>query len=215
MILEAEPRSNLGTGGARASRRAGKVPGVVFGADQPPEHVNVDALEVTKAHNRGALLSNVIELNIGGKKTQVLPREVQTEPVKDTILHVDFLRVTEKTKIAVEVPAHFVNEEDSPGLKRGGVLNIVRREIELLCPASAIPNEIEFDVAGLDIGDAIKISMVSLPEGVELTIRDRDFTVATIAAPSGLKSAEDEAAEEEEAETEATEAPEESPESEE
>ncbi len=195
MILEAEPRSTLGKGGARAARRAGKIPGVVFGADKPPEHVALDALELTKAHLRGDLLSTLIELDVSGEKTQVLPREVQTEPVRDTILHIDFLRVTERTRIAVEVPALFVNEEASPGLKRGGVLNIVRREIELLCPAGAIPESLEFDVSGLDIGDAVKISMVALPENVVPTITDRDFTVATIAAPSAVKSAEEEEAE--------------------
>ncbi len=211
--LTAEHRSRTGTGGARAVRRAGKIPGIVYGGGQEPHAICLDPIEVTKAYHRGNFQSSLLTLDLDGTAIEVIPREVQTHPVKDNILHVDFMRVDKHTRVTVLVPVHFINEENAPGLRRGGVLNVVRHEVELRCPATSIPSVLEGDLGGLDIGDSIKISAISLPQGAKPTITDRDFTIATIAAPSGMEV--EEAAAEEEGEEEAAEAAEESPESEE
>lgn len=204
--LAAEVRNITGKGAARAVRREGKLPAVLYGGDTPPEHVAINYIELLKAYNRGHLGSNMIELEINGKKSLALARDIQIHPLKDSPEHVDFLRVTASTRVTVQVPVNFTNEEESPGLKRGGVLNIVRHDVELVCPAAQIPDELEANLTGTDIGDSIKISDISLPEGIVPTITDRDFTIATIAAPSGLKSEEEEAAEAEAAEAAAAEA---------
>ena len=182
--LEAQSRERTGTGGARAVRREGKVPGILYGDGKDPTPIKLDPVDVLKAYRNESFMSSVLNLSVDGKDNQALPREVQTHPVRDHILHVDFMRVGPKTRVTVNVPVHFSNEEDSPGLKRGGVLNIVRHDIELRCPATAIPEFINGNLDGLDIGDSIKISSVNLPDGVAPTITDRDFTIATIAAPS-------------------------------
>lgn len=200
-------RDGVGTGAARAARREGAVPGVLYGGDQGPVAINLRFNEVQKAYLTGKLLNRLNKIKVGGDEQPVIARELQLDPVKDFPVHIDLLRVDEKTQIDVQVPVHFLNEESAPGLKRGGVLNIVRREIELTCPATKIPNFIEVDLDGLDIGDSVHISAVSLPEGATPTITDRDFTICTIAAPSGMQSDEDEG--EEAAEGEGEEAAEE------
>ncbi len=186
-IFAAERRARTGTGGARADRRAGLVPAVVYGGDEAPMHVTVRYNEVLKELNKGHLLATVYELELEGAKHKVIPRDVQVDVVKDLPTHVDFQRVSESTRVPVMVPVRFKNEDDCPGLKRGGVLEAVRREVELLCPAGSIPDFIEADLAGLQINDVIHISAFTLPSNVTPTITDRNFTVATISAPSGMK----------------------------
>ena len=198
--LSAEPKERAGKGAARATRRAGRVPAVIYGAKKPPVMVTLEPRDVTREINKAGFFATLFDIEVGGGKERVLPRDLQLHPVTDRALHIDFLRVSASTKVTVNVPCSFVNDEEAPGLKRGGVLNVVRYEIELACRADAIPQEIEVDLTGLDIGDGVHISMISLPEGVEPTITDRDFTIATIAAPTLTVEEEDEAAEGEEGE---------------
>ena len=193
--MTAEPRMALGKGGARATRRAGRIPGVIYGRGHDPVVVSVDGREFAMEYERAGFFSRLYELDVGREKMRVLPREVQVHPVSDAPLHIDFLRLTADTRIDVEVVVHFANEEEAPGLRRGGVLNIVRHGVELNCRADSIPESIVIDLSGLEIGDSVHISGVSLPEGVRPTITDRDFTIATIAAPTVIR--EEAAAEEE------------------
>jgi large subunit ribosomal protein L25 len=179
--IKAQSRPRAGTGGARATRREGKVPGVVYGDAREVETIALDSRELGIIIGRGKFLSTVFELDIDGKKGHVIPREVQVDPVKDLPIHVDFQRVGANARIRVNVPVRFINEGLSPGLKRGGVLNVVRHEVEVTCPADAIPDHFEFDLEGLEIGRSIHISATKMPEGVRPTIVNRDFTVATIA----------------------------------
>lgn len=184
-ILEAEARERVGKGAARAARRAGRVPCVIYGAKKDPTRITIDPLVLRKNLEAGTFFSTVYEVKVNGSGSErVLPRDVQLHPVTDVPQHVDFLRVTSATKVTVEVPCNFVNEEESEGLKRGGVLNVVRYAIEVLCSVDNIPSEVVVDLAGTDIGDSLHFSQVSLPDGVEPTISDRDFTIATIAAPT-------------------------------
>jgi large subunit ribosomal protein L25 len=202
--LEAEAREKVGKGAAREIRRNGRVPAVIYGDKQPPLAVTLPYKEVFMKIHGGGFMTTIATINVGGKKIQVLPKDYQLDPVRDFPMHVDFLRVSKNTVVTVDIPVHFVNEDDSPGIKRGGVLNIVRHHVEASCPANSIPEFIEIDLTGLDIGDSVHISAVTLPKNVTPTITDRDFTIATIAAPAALKSEEDEAAqaEAEEVETE-------------
>jgi len=198
-VFTCEVRDQVGTGAARAARREGWVPGVLYGGDKAPVAIRLKFNEVLKAYSAGRMSATLAKIRVteDGETTydqDVVAREVQVDPLKDMPVHVDLMRVREGEKIAVEVAVRFANEEKSPGLKRGGVLNIVRHTVELLCPATSIPEYIEADLAGLDIQDVVHISAFRLPEGVAPTITDRDFTVATIAAPSGMRSAENEAA---------------------
>jgi large subunit ribosomal protein L25 len=179
--IKASARPRSGTGGARATRREKRVPAIIYGAPGAPQTIALDANDLGIIINRGKFLSTVFELDVDGSKTRVIPREVQLDPVKDLPVHVDFQRVSPGSRIRVNVPVRFVNEALSPGLKRGGVLNIVRHEVEVTCPAEAIPDFFEFNLEGLDIGRSIHISATKLPEGVKPTIQNRDFTVATIA----------------------------------
>jgi large subunit ribosomal protein L25 len=179
--IKAEPRPRGGTGGARATRRQDKVPGVVYGDGREPENIALNGRELNIIIDRGKFLSTVFELNVDGKKSRVIPREVQLDPVKDWPIHVDFQRIGAGARIRVDVPVRFIGEGLSPGLKRGGVLNVVRHEIEVTCPADAIPDYFEFNLEGLEIGRSVHISAIKLPEGVKPTILNRDFTVATIA----------------------------------
>jgi large subunit ribosomal protein L25 len=179
--IKASARPRSGTGGARAIRREGRVPAVIYGDGNEPQNVAIDFADLTKMIGRGKFLSTVFDVNIDGKKSRVIPREVQLDPVKDFPVHVDFQRVGASGKIRVNVPVKFINDALSPGLKRGGVLNIVRHEVEVICPADAIPSVFEFNLEGLEIGRSIHISAVKMPEGVRPTITNRDFTVATIA----------------------------------
>ncbi len=193
-VFYCEVRTRTGTGGARADRREGFVPGVLYGGEGGPVPIRLRHNEVNKAFLAGRMRAHLAKIDVPGQDylQPVIAREVQTDPVKDFPIHVDLMRVDESTRIDVEVPVRFLNEEDSPGLKRGGVLNIVRHTVELYAPATQIPEYIEADVTGLDIGDTIHISAIKLPEGVTPVITDRDFTIATIAAPSGLRSQDNE-----------------------
>lgn len=201
-LIEATVRESTTKGGIRALREQGMVPAVVYGDGKDPALIAVDHRIINKELHRGGFQGRVYELTIGGKKKQrCLPRDVQLHPVSDFPLHVDFQRLAADARVSVNVPVNFVDEDGSPGLKRGGVLNVVRYEVELSCPADAIPESIDLILTGLDIGDAVKISDVTLPDGVEPTITDRDFTIATIAAATAV--AEEAAEEQAEAEAEA------------
>ena len=191
-------RDRAGKGAARAERRAGRIPAVIYGGKADPVKVSVEPRDLQREMTAGNLFSTVYTLDVRGRSERVLPRDVQFHPVTDRAQHIDFLRVTADTKLAVEVPCNFINEEECPGLRRGGVLNVVRYAIEFICRVDDIPNEIDIDLAGLEIGEGVHISMVMLPDGVEPTITDRDFTIATIAAPTVV--AEETAAEGEEGE---------------
>ena len=205
--LPAETREGVGKGASRALRREGRVPAVVYGGKEEPLSIHVEEKLLIKQLSSGHFLNSIVEIQVGGKKLRTLPKDVAFHPVTDRPLHADFLRLSKDSTVNVNVPVVFANEEDSPGLKRGGVLNVVRHELELICDGNRIPEEISIDVTGLDIGDSIHISSVTLPEGSTSSITDRDFTIATIIAPSGLRSEEgDNAKTEGDAEGEAEEA---------
>ena len=206
VVLDVTVRENTGTGGARAARRDGLVPGVIYGGDEASVAVSVKYNEVLKAINSGQFLSNMIELSHEGKTQKVLTKDVQFHPVTDQPVHLDFYRVTAKSIIEVEVSVNFVGEDVAPGLKEGGTLNVVRYAIEVKCPAGSIPDNIEVDVSAMEIGDAIHISEITLPEGVKPSITDRDFTIATIVASrAAIEEETDEVEGEEGAEGEAAE----------
>lgn len=191
LSLKAEARDRAGKGASRAARREGLVPAVIYGNKAEPTMISLNANELWKILNKGHFMNSVVEITLAdGSKERGLPRDVQFHPVTDRPLHVDFLRVGADTKVTVAVPVRFVDDTLSPGIKRGAVLNIVRHDIELLCPADSIPDELVISLSGLDVHDSIHISAVSLPAGVEPTIKDRDFTIATVVAPSGMKSDE-------------------------
>jgi large subunit ribosomal protein L25 len=206
--LSAEPRERAGKGAARAARRAGRVPGVIYGAKKDPVMITLDPADLRQEIMGGGFFAKLFDVAVGGGSERVLPRDLQLHPVTDRPIHVDFLRVSRDTRLNVMVPVVFLNEEESPGLKRGGVLNVVRYEVELSCQADAIPPQIEIDLTGREIGDSAHISEVTLPEGVEATITDRDFTIATIAAPSVIREEAAEAAEAAEGEVPEGEVPE-------
>ena len=197
-VLNANVRERVGKGAARATRRAGLVPGVIYGDKKDPEPISVSHRELVQQLQTGKFLSTLFEIEVEGAKTRVIARDVQFDPIKDWPVHVDFLRLGKGATINVEIPMNFINEEESEGLKQGGVLNVVRYTVELICPADNIPEELIGDLTGLDLGGSIHISDVKLPEGVEPVISDRDFTIATIAAPAGLHADEDEEGEEDE-----------------
>ncbi|MBT5156843.1 MAG: 50S ribosomal protein L25/general stress protein Ctc [Rhodobiaceae bacterium] len=205
IVLAAEQRERAGKGVARALRREGLVPAVIYGGKEAPEGISVNSRDITKIFNTGRLLSTLIEIEVKGKKQRAIARDVQLHPVRDDILHADFLRLGKDAKIAVEVAVNFLNEETCPGLKMGGVLNVVRYTIELNCPADNIPEAIDLDLAEAQMNDSIHISEVNLPDGVEPVITDRDFTIVTIAAPAALRSEAEDEAEAAEAEAEAAE----------
>ncbi|TYR30441.1 50S ribosomal protein L25/general stress protein Ctc [Mesorhizobium microcysteis] len=200
--LKAEARETVGKGSARELRRNGKVPAVIYGDKQTPLAIALNYKDLYYKIHGGGFMTTIATIDVDGKKHQVLPKDYQLDPVRDFPVHVDFLRVSKNTVVTVNIPVHFINDEKSAGIKRGGVLNIVRHDIEAHVPANEIPDFIEVDLAGTDIGDSIHISAVKLPKDVKPTITDRDFTIATIAAPAVLKS---EAEESEEATTETTE----------
>ena len=193
--LPAEARERAGKGASRALRREGRTPAVIYGGKEAPVQIHVEEKELVKQLMTGHFFNSIVELAVGGKTIKTLAKDVAFHPVTDRPLHADFLRLTGDSKIEVQVPVVFVNEDASPGLKKGGVLNIVRHELELVCPAESIPGEIQIDVTGKDVGDSIHISEVTLPKGVTSAITDRDFTIATLVAPSALKKSEGEAAE--------------------
>ncbi|MFM2302175.1 MAG: hypothetical protein RLZZ84_1911 [Pseudomonadota bacterium] len=188
--LPAETRDRAGKGASRALRREGRVPAVIYGGKEGPLAVHVEEKLLRKLLGTGHFFNSIVEIEVGGKVVKTLPKDVAFDPVSDRPLHADFLRLSANTTVHVAVPVVFANEAASPGLKRGAVLNIVRHELELVCPPDKIPDEISIDVTGLDVGASIHISHVTLPAGVKSAITDRDFTIATIVAPSGLRSEE-------------------------
>lgn len=198
--LSVQKRDMVGKGAARAVRRQGLVPGVIYGDKKNPEPISIVRGELERQLQTGKFLSTLFTVEVAGTTQRVIARDVQFDPVRDFPVHVDLLRLGAGARINVEIPMNFINEEASPGLRVGGVLNVVRYQVELLCPADAIPEELIGDLAGLGLGDSLHISNVSLPEGVTPVITDRDFTIATIAAPAGLAAEEEEAEEGEELE---------------
>ena len=200
ITLPAETRDRAGKGASRALRREGRVPAVIYGGKEEPTPIHVEAKELVRLLDTGHFMNSIVEIEVGGKKMKTLPKDVSLHPVTDRPVHADFFRLAKGAKVEVQVPVVFVNEAASPGLKKGGVLNIVRHELELVCDAEKIPSEIEIDVEGKEVGDSIHISEVTLPEGSESAITDRDFTIATLVAPSALKKAEEETGEEVDAE---------------
>ena len=194
LTLPAEARDRAGKGASRALRRDGRVPAVVYGEKKEALSIHVEEKLLTKMLHTGHFMNSVVMIDVGGKATRTLPKAVDFHPVSSRPIHVDFLRISEHTKVHVNVPVRFDNEEASPGLKRGGVLNVVQHEIELVCDAAHIPSELHLPLDGLEIGDSIHISQVKLPQGVVPANTDEDFTVATIVAPSAMKAEEEEAA---------------------
>ncbi len=186
--LPAETRELVGKGASRALRREGRVPAVVYGGNEAPLSIHVEEKELRRQLGTGHFFNSLVEIEVDGKKVRTLPKDVAFHPVNERPLHVDFLRISKDHKVHVNVPVLFVNQEASPGLKRGGVLNIVRHELELVCDPDKIPDDIQIDVTGLEVGASIHISYVNLPAGSASAITDRDFTIATIVAPSALKS---------------------------
>ena len=188
--LKATRRESLTTGSTNKLRAQGFIPAILYGGKDPNLNISISKKEIINIINSDTFLSKVLELELEGKKEKVIPRDVAYHVVSEEPIHIDFMRIVSGKKIVLEIPVKFINHPDSPGLKRGGVLNIVRRKVELRCPAENIPNEIVIDLAGTDIGTSIKISSVKLPENVVPTITDRDFVVATVAAPTVIKEPE-------------------------
>ncbi|HEY5347509.1 MAG TPA: 50S ribosomal protein L25/general stress protein Ctc [Rhizomicrobium sp.] len=184
--LKVEAREGTGKGPAYQARLKGLIPGIVYGGGSQPQPVNVDTRTLERHAGNAGFLTTLLTLDIGGKKTQVIPRQVQLDPVSDRPVHVDFLRLEKGATVRLEIPVHFKGQGESPGLKKGGVLNIVSHTIELYCQAEKIPHVIEVDVAALDINDTIHISSLTLPEGVKPAIRGRDFTIASIVASTSV-----------------------------
>src|SRR3990167_3123844 len=202
LTLPAEARDRVGKGASRALRRSGRVPAVIYGGKEEPTTIHVEQKELVRQLMTGHFMNSIVMIELGGKTLRTLPKDVAFHPVNDRPTHVDFLRLSKDAKVDVQVPVIFINEEASPGLKKGGVLNIVRHELELVCDADKIPGEIEIDVTGFEVGDSIHISHVKLPEGSASAITDRDFTIATLVAPSALKRSEAAAGDGAEAEAE-------------
>ena len=188
--LKAKIRENLTSGSNNKLRAEGLIPAILYGGKDPNQNISVSKKDFSNIINSETFLSKVLELDLDGKKEKVIPRDVAFHVVSQEPIHIDFMRIVSGKKIILEIPVKFINHPDSPGLKRGGVLNIVRRKVELKCPAESIPNEIVFDLTGSDIGTSIKISSVKLPDNVTPTITDRDFVVATVAAPTIIKEPE-------------------------
>ena len=185
--LSAERRALTGRGAARAARRMGRVPGIIYGGDRDPMLISLEPRQLSRALAKRGFLATVVEVNVDGAVHRTLPREVQYHPATDEPLHVDFMRVGADTRVTVTVPVAFINQEMSTGLRRGGILNIVRHGIALICQVDNIPEQLVVDLRGLDIGDSVHISAVSFPPGARPTITDRDFTIASIAASSAVR----------------------------
>ena len=188
--LKAIKRDNATSGSTNKLRASGFIPAILYGGKDPNQKISIEKKAIRDIINTDNFLSKVLELDIDGKKEKVLPRDVAYHVLSEEPIHIDFMRVVSGKKIILEIPVKFINHPDSPGLKRGGVLNIVRRSVELKCPAENIPNDITIDLAGTDIGTSLKISSVKLPESVVPTITDRDFVIATVAAPTIIKEPE-------------------------
>ena len=190
LTLPAEARERAGKGASRALRRDGRVPAVIYGDKKDPVSIHVEEKLLSKMLSTGHFMNTVVMIDAGGATHRTLPKDVAFHPVSSRPIHVDFLRIGEHSKVHVNVPVRFDNEDASPGIKRGGVLNVVRHDLELICDAAEIPEEIHIDLTGLDIGDSVHISAIQLPKGSESAITDRDFTIATVVAPSAMKSEE-------------------------
>ena len=188
--LKAIKRENTSSGSTNKLRATGFIPAILYGGKDPNQKISIEKKAIRDIVNTDNFLSKVLEIDIDGKKEKVLPREVAYHVVSDDPIHIDFMRIVAGKKIVIEIPVIFINHPESPGLKRGGVLNIVRRKVELKCPAENIPTDITIDLTGTDIGTSIKISFVKLPENVVPTITDRDFVIATVAAPTVMKEPE-------------------------
>ncbi len=189
-LIQATIRETKTKGDVNTLRGKGDVPGIIYGGENPNEKISLSKKEVKNLINKENFLSNVISINLNGTEQKVLPREISFDVISDDPIHIDFLRIIKGAKIILEIPVKFINHDLSPGLKRGGVLNIVRRKVELKCPTENIPNELVVDLSGLDIGSSIKISFIKLPENVTPTIQGRDFVIATVAAPTVVKEPE-------------------------
>ncbi len=189
-LLAATIRDTKTKGEVKSLRIKGMVPGIIYGGEEPNQKISVSVKEVKNLLNKENILSNIISINIDGKEQKVLPRVIDFDTVTDEPIHLDFLRIVKDAKVILEIPVKFINHELSPGLKRGGVLNIVRRKVELRCPTENIPTELVVDLNNLDIGASIKISFINLPENVTPTIQGRDFVIATVAAPTVVKEPE-------------------------
>jgi len=185
--LAVEARANRGKGPAYQTRQKGLIPAIIYGGTSEPETIALDARTLERAIEKGGFLTTLLMLNGAGKKTRVIPRQVQLDPVSDRPVHVDFLRLADGASVRIEIPVHFKGQGESPGIKKGGVLNIVRHQIEMICPADHIPNEIVIDISKLDIAETVHISAVTLPEGAKPVIRGRDFTVCSIVASSTVR----------------------------
>jgi len=190
IVLNVEVRERAGTGGAREVRRAGKVPGVLYGGALDPVNIAVRSNEFRKALHSGKLLGHVVTLKYGDESQSVIAKDIQFHPVTDEAVHFDLYRVGEHQLIKISVPVHFQNHEASPGLKRGGTLNVALHELELMVPADSIPEELMIDLTGLDIGDSIRSGSIALPKGAQLTAHHRDATVASVATSSAMQSVE-------------------------
>lgn len=187
--LKASVRSRVGKGSARALRREGLIPAVIYGDKKPPLSIAISTKETSQRLYAGGFLTTVATIDVDGEKVLVIPKDYARDPVRDFLIHVDFLRIAAGSIVTVWVPLHSKGEDKSPGMKKGGALNWARHEIECTCPAESIPDFIEIDVSGLDIADSLHISAVKLPEGVKPVIQDRDFTVVSITAPAGYTEA--------------------------
>ncbi len=185
--LAATVRGGSGKGAARSVRREGRVPAVIYGGGAAPETISLDYKEINQLIYAGHFLTTIFEIEVGGRKERCLPRDYQLDVVRDTPVHVDFMRLRPGSTVRVAVPVHFINQDTCPGIKRGGTLNVVRHAVEMRVPADAIPEFITADLAGFDINDSLHISAIKLPEGCKPTITDRDFTVATIAPPTTMR----------------------------
>lgn len=185
VVLKAEARDRVGKGSSRAIRRQGNIPAVIYGDSKDPLGIILPQKDVSIMLHRGGFMTNILEIDVDGTKHKVLPKDYQLDPVKDFLMHVDFLRVSSKTVVTVNIPVHFENEDNCPGLRKGGVLNIVRHEVEVNCPASDIPESFTIDLGEAEVGDTLNVSAITLPDNVTPTITDRDFTIVTIQAPGG------------------------------
>lgn len=194
LTLPAEARDRAGKGASRSLRREGRVPAVVYGQKKQPLSIHVEEKLLSKMLSTGHFMNTVVMIDVGGDATRTLPKAVDFHPVSSRPVHVDFLRISEHTQVHVAIPVRFENEEAAPGLKRGGVLNVVQHELEIICDAASIPDEIHVSLEGLEIGNSIHMSQVKLPAGATIVNKDEDFTVATVVAPSAMKSEEEEGA---------------------
>jgi large subunit ribosomal protein L25 len=184
--LKAEARTSTGKGPAYQARQKGLIPAVIYGGTATPENVNIDGRTLERAIEKGGFLTTLLMLDVAGKKTRVIPRQLQIDPVSDRPVHVDFMRLAQGASVHLEIPVHFKGQAESPGLKKGGVLNIVRHEVDLICNADHIPNEILVDVSKLDINESIHISALALPEGAKTKV-GRDLTICSIVAPTSVR----------------------------